>query len=369
MPPPDEDTAVPEPGGPATAASAGYPPPPLAWPVAQHGWVELPAGAPVPPQPPRRRRSPRALLAATVLAMIGALALGSLAARRLDESRGPAAVVAAYFGALSTGDAPAALALAATPPASSFLTSTVLREQLRVATLSDVVVGPTTRTDGKATVDVSYRLGFAGGATVVHDHADLVGRGSLWRLAQVASPVTVVANPGGAERLLFAGRPLPRGPVVLFPGAVPLSVDSAAVEVGGKAAVSLDRSDAFPSATVTVSAAARQRIIAAVDAALAGCLAARLPDPLCPAPAVARPVPASLHGSQPKRLAASTTKIYLDSAGRGVIDLDARASAVGTWRVWNFTNQVVAQHGLTSVLVKARVSVDRLGTVYWTPSS
>lgn len=348
--------AAPQPPAPGRSALPSQPP-------------TLPPDAPVPPPIARRPRGVKWLLAAAVVALVAALVLGSATVHRLNQSRTPEAVVAAYFDALSTGDAPAALALAADAPSDPMLTSTVLRQQLRIAPLSQVRTGVVRRSGAQATVQVSYRLDFADGATSVLDEAKLVRHGNSWRLATVAGAITLSPETTGTQRLTLAGRPLPHNKVVLFPGAAPVLADSTAITVTGDPAVTLRDSGSYPDLEVAVSNSARQQISAAVDKMLASCLRGTPADPLCPSPDTVRPVPASLRGVATKKVAAAHPQVYLDADGSGIIDLDAEVPVRGSWQVWNFENQAVTRRGSTTVELSAQVAVDRLGTVYWVQHS
>lgn len=272
----------------------------------------------------------------------------------------------AYFDALSRGDAPAVLALAAEAPTDPMLTSTVLRQQLRIAPLSQVKTGPAHISGTSATVPVRYRLGFADGGKSVLDQATLVRHSNSWRLVTVARGVTLSPGSAATQRLTLAGRPLPQGKVVLFPGAAPVLTDSGAVSVTNDPAVTLsDASSSYPEIGVAVSEPARRQISAAVDKLLASCLKGAPADPLCPSPDAVRPVPASLRGVATKKFAAANPKLYLDVDGHGVIDVAAEVPVRGSWQVWDFENQAVTKHGLTTVELSAAVTVDRLGAVYW----
>jgi hypothetical protein len=366
-------------GGPPQWRSSGPPPtaPPAAWPVPHQHPLPLPANAPVPPATPagRRRRPGRWLLAAVLSAVLAA-GLGLAAYHRYTERSNPESVVRAYFHALADGDAPAALAFADAPPHGQYLTSVVLRQQLQVARFAEISVLRATRSGATATVEVRYRLLFDSGARSMSDTATLVRRGSFWRMSQVAGTVSVVAGSPAADRVRLAGRKLSAAAVTLFPGALPLTADPAALRVlvrprtGGadeQPMIRLADSRLAVQARVFLSQGLREQAQRATQTLLAGCLAATSKDPLCPLPSSARPVPGSLHGSAPA-IATVHPRIELEQTVSGVISVRARVPVQGNWRVWDFENQVVPQRGPVTVTLSARVFVDRPTQAFWYPS-
>jgi hypothetical protein len=314
------------------------------------------------------RRLP--LLLAAGLAVLLAIAFGSLTINRFSASNSAAAVAKRYFSALSAGDAPAAMALADLAPHDGpFLTSTVLREQLRVAKLEKVKVIRTDQGSAGATVFVSYVLKFAAHEVPVSDQVAMVKAGSSWRLSRAASVVSLSTG-AGTDRVTFAGRPLPDRSVEIFPGALPVATDSAAVTVQNSPAVRLADSSAPVSITADLSGAARKQIAGAVDSALAKCLAATSTDPLCPMAAGGRPVPGSLHGTLTKSVADSNPKITLSDKGKGAIDFTASVEVNASWKVWDFNNQEVGKKQTATLELQAVTSVDAPQTVRWvTPNA
>ncbi len=312
---------------------------------------------------PRRGRRRGRLVLAAVLAALLAGGLGLSAASRYTAEHSPGSVARGYFQALAAGDAPAALAFAADAPHGPFLTGVVLRRQLQVAALSDIAVLRTLDYGSAASVDVRYQLRFAGGARTVTDRAELVRRGSSWRLSRVASTVSISA---GSARVSFAGRPLPAGSVTLFPGALPLAADSQGLRMNDQPLLRLADLHLLADAGVALTASARQQIERAIDRSLAGCLAAGSSDPLCPLPDVTgRPIPGSLRGTAGSKLADSRPRIDLQRADAGLISIEADVPVRGSWQIWDFENQVVARHGPTTVVVRAEVALDRPTAVFW----
>lgn len=358
------------------SGAGGSPPaPPPAWPVRQQHQVPLAAHAPTPPaaRGRHRRRPARWLLAALVAAVLAA-GLGEAAAHRYAARSGPESVARQYFQALAGGDAPVALAFAAAPPHGQFLTSVVLRQQLRVARLADISVLRSSRSGATATVEVRYRLLFGSGARLVADTVNLVRRGSSWRMSRVAGTASVSAGSPVAGRVRLAGRALPATAVPLFPGALPLAADPQALQVLAQTPAGVDRpmirladTHLVVHARVSLSPALRQQAERAAQALLAGCLAPASKDPLCPVAGSARPVPGSLHGSAPA-LATVHPRIELEPAS-GVIRVRARVPVRGSWQAWDFENQVVRQRGPVTVVLDARILLDRPGHAFWNPSS
>ncbi|HEX8092282.1 hypothetical protein [Jatrophihabitans sp.] len=363
------------PGSDLPEATAPAPPPP-AWPVRHQHPVPFPAHAPAPPAAPgrHRRRTGRWLLAALMSAVLAA-ALGLAAAHRHADRSSAESVARGFFRALADGDAPAALAFADAPPRAQFLTSEVLRQQLQVAPLADISVLRGTRSGATATVEVRYRLLFGSGARSVADTATLVRRGSTWRMSRVAGTVEVSAGSPVAGRVRLAGRKLPAAAVTLFPGALPLAADPPALQVlartpaGGaddRPIIRLADTDLVLKAQLSLSPELRQQAERAAQTLLAGCLAPAGKDPLCPVPGSGRPVPGSLHGSAPA-IATVDHLIELEQAASGVISVRARVPVRGSWQVWDFENQVVQRRGPVTVVLDARVFLDRPTRAFWNP--
>lgn len=321
-------------------------------------------GTSEPSQNHHRSRPHRArwLLLAALLSAGLAVLLGISAANRYSAARGPAAVVRGYFSALADGNAPAALAYADTAPRGGFLTSVVLRQQLQAASLSDISVTRTTRSGSSATVDLRYLLRFeSGGTRSVTDSAALVQRGSSWRLASVASTVTLTV-PTGAELLRFAGRPVPTTAVSLFPGALPLAAGSPALQVLGQPMVRLADVRKAATAQVSLIPQVREQVEGAVTKLLTDCLAATSNDPSCPVPDSGRPIPGSVHGQATQTLADTNPRIELD---QGVIRVRSEVAVRASWKVWDFENQPVQQRGSTVLNIRARLALDQPAKASW----
>jgi hypothetical protein len=330
----------------------------------------------VPPAARRRRGRGWSLLAALVSAVLAA-GLGLAASDRYAARSSPESVARTFFQALADGDAPAALAVADAPPRGPYLTSVVLRQQLQVARFADISVLRASRLGATATVEVRYRLLFGAGARSVTDTASLVRRGSSWRMSRVAGTVSVWAGLPAAARLRLAGRKLPAaGSVTLFPGALPLAADPPALQVLARTSegaaedqpmIRLADSRLTAQARVALTPQLRSQAERAAQTLLAGCLAPASKDPLCPVPGSARPVPGSLHGSAPA-IATVHPQVELEQGGTGVISVRARVPVQGSWKAWDFENQVVQRRGSVTVVLNARVFLDQPTRAFWKPS-
>jgi hypothetical protein len=347
-------------------------PPPIALPpaVAPQGApppaIPPPHWSPPPIQPVRLRRR-RGLLAAGALAAVGAVVTAGLAWSQWADSHSPATVVNAFYRAIADGDAPTALAFAETPPSGEYLTSTVLQQQLRLAKLTDVSIGSTAKTSSTATVEVQYRLGFADKPQEVTDQIQLTKHGSSWRLTRVSATVTLAQVREGADRVTLAGRPLPSARVELLPGAIPVATDTPAVQITGHPEVQLHTASDIVQINVDVAADRKKQVAVALDAAVSKCLDAASTDVRCPLPPdVPRPVPGSLHGTASKKLADGGAVVSLSPDGKGLLTVAADLPVDATWKVWDFNNLAVPDHGSITLHLEATAAIDDPNTIYWT---
>lgn len=348
-------------------------PPPPRWPVPPATVPGLPSEAPSPPALPSRPGGRGRLLLAALLCAVLALLFGAVAAGQYRAARAPQAVVQRYFAALAAGDAPTALALASDPQQGDYLTSAVLRQQLAVAAISDVVVRSTVVDGNTATSQVGYRLAFhsshasteAGSGVAagnqVDDAVELVKVGSSWRLRRAAVNLVLSAVAASQNRLTFAGRPLPAGQLLVFPGALPLATDNPAVQPTGQPLIRLVDDGKHADVSVAITAAAERSLTQALTRALAGCLSGTSKDLNCPQPDVSRPIPGSLRGNQ-----ASAEPPNFDlSTSDGQIELTDRVTVNGSWQVWDFNNQSIKRSGQAKLSVRAAASITDLGSIYW----
>jgi hypothetical protein len=312
----------------------------------------------------------RRLFGVAVLATVVAVVTGNLAWTQWADSHSPATVVEGFYRALAAGDAPTALAFASSPPSGEYLTSTVLDQQLKLASLSDVAVGRVVKNSGTASVEVHYRLGYSEQAQTVSDQVELTKHGSSWRLSRVSATVQLAKVRQGGDRLLFAGRPFKSTSVELFPGALPVTTDSQAVRVTGRPDVRLKVASNIVQVNVDVSDERKLQAAAALDAAIGKCLDAQSTDVLCPLPPdVTRPVPGSLHGIPSKKLADGGATTTLSPDGKGLLTITAELPVDATWKTWDFNNLAVPGHGTITLSLRAVSALDDPGTIYWVSKS
>ena len=291
-------------------------------------------------------RSPRGRYrAAVVLAVLvtaGGAAYAYAGSRAATE---PADVVRAYFAALARGDAAGALGYGTVPPGPrAYLTDRVLAEQLRVAPIEDVRVGPVRGSN----VAVALRLGFAGGSVPVRSRIGVQRDGSGWRLRQVAVAVAVRLD-RARQRATLAGTSLPSRAVLLFPGALPLRFDSPGLQVTGAPDDVWLGPPVLRTVGVGLSPAATRSYRAALAAALRACLAPGA-QPDCPLPASGRYEPGRLRGQaiDPFRV-----RIGLDANPDGLVRFDGTVDFRGTYRRLDFANVAQTHQGRLTLAVHA----------------
>lgn len=344
---------------------SGWRPPPPRSPAAYGYRLELPPQAPAaPPLYRRARRRVRYLIAAVLCAVL-AVSLGSAVVVQLRNDRAPQATVKHYFAALARGDAPAALALSATPSRGEYLTSTVLKQQLAIAKFADVVIGGTAVHGTKATTQVSYQLTFSSGTQKIVDAVDLIKQGSNWRLSRAATLINMTGSPSTAARLSFAGRPLPSERVLVFPGALPLATDNPAVQPVGQPLIRFIDDNQLDTLSVMLSAAASKTLSESLANAVTSCLTGASESLYCPVPNATRPIPGSLRGTRQ----VGPIDVAVSLSESGVIGLTATITVTGSWKTWDFNNQAIAHTGQTKVAVRAQASISDLNTIYWPSTS
>jgi hypothetical protein len=300
-----------------------------------------------------------------IAALAGAGVTGSQAVGLYSSSHAPKAAVERYFEALQSGDAKAALGLADKPQTSQWLTAQVLREQLKIASITNVSVSALSSSGTTAKVQARYRLQFRNGPKDVVDTVTLVKRGSLWRLDSPAGSVKIDAVGPGSDRVSLAGRPLTDQSVVMFPGALPVTTDSPFVVLDGHPSVPLARTNSTVRIEPHLSDEGRRKMAQAVDAALAVCLTAAQPDLHCPAPAASRVIPGTLRGTTTAKFSDGGASIDLSSSGKGIVAFGGLLDVTGTWKAWDFNNQIIPGKGKLRMNVVARASIDDLSTIVW----
>lgn len=289
-------------------------------------------------------------------ALVGVL-LGSLllvagvvvAAFGLTASTGPATVVRDYFAALSRGDARQALAYGDLPAGRhSLLTDEVLTEQLRIAPLRDVTVTVSSQDGDVARAAVRYTMGFAAGPITTSASVSLHRSGDDWRLDRTA--IATEIEPSTAEqRLTVLGGALPTGSTLLFPGALPVRVDTPYLEIVpslGYVTFGRTRPHELP---VRISEAGERAVRDTVRAELTRCLTGA-PDPACPQPDE-RYVPGSVRG---RLVTALGGLVDLDQHNpAGLFRFAGRPTIKGNWQRLDFHNVARRQAGQILLDVRA----------------
>jgi hypothetical protein len=301
------------------------------------------------------------LLAVAVLLLAGGAAL---IVHAVDPGGGPDATVTGYFAALQRGDAPAALAYGDVPPGDrTLLTADALHEQLTLAPLTDVRVTRTSRRRTVADVTVRYRLGFPGAAQDLVTTVPVHRTDGRWRLARTAIATTVRLGQAG-QRATVLGTRLPDRPVLLFPGAVPIRLDTPYLQlIPGQASVDFG-TGAVATVGVTVSAAGRRQAGAAVLAGLRACLAGRGPI-TCPQPDE-RYLPGTLRGTL--ATSAPDLDVTVGDGAAGVLEVTGQVPAQARYQRLAYDNRPVAGHGRVELAVTARGYATAPLRLAWTPT-
>lgn len=313
--------------------------------------------------PPQQRRPPRhhrGLFWVAVLAALAAVAGGTLitATAYVSESE-PETTAVAYFDALARGDAAGALGLGELPAGSrAFLTRPVLDASLSIARISDVRVLAAVRQGRTAKVTIEYQLG----AQQVSDAVSLVRHGRGWRLTRTAAPVQlrVVA---GAERMTIAGARVPTTPVLLFPGALPVAVDTSNLALGTPQVVHLNGAGPRP-IEPGVSRAGERRVSAAVRAAVQACLTGETKSD-CPRPAQPRVVPGTVQGRVSGNV---NVPVTVAPGPAGLLIISGTVSVNGSYQQLDFNNQPVRRTGTLNLAIHAECYATDPAKIVWTAS-
>jgi len=286
-----------------------------------------------------------------VLAGVLLLAAGAVvAALGLTTTASPASVVRGYFAALAHGDAAEALAYGTVPRGPhSLLTSDVLREQQRIAPLHDVTVSNPRVHGAHATVTARYHLAFPGADVAATVDVRLHKISGKWRLDAVAV-ATRLATPVARQRESVIGAPVPRGRILLFPGALPVRLDTPYLALDPSVDKVWFNSPQSTDVDLKVTAAGRAALRHEIRARLRGCLDGS-GSMACPLPNE-RYVPGSISGMVKGTLRASL--IAVESYNPvGVLLFDGHATVVGRYRRLNFHNRQIAGHGRIELDVHA----------------
>ena len=282
------------------------------------------------------------------------------------KTAGPAGAVRGYFDALAGGDAPRALAYGQRPDGpTTYLTSDVLREQLRIAALHDVHIGATQQHGSTASVQVRYSLAFPGTNVPVAAAVPVHKDGGTWRLDRVA--IRVELHPGPAsQRQAILGSRIPRDPILLFPGALPISVDTPylrldpstdSVDFNSLSAIDI-RLDVTDAARSTFAREVAQRVRQCVTSSRSA--ACPLPDE--------RYVPGSIRGTPMGGVRA--TDVGLDPwSAVGRLLFSGRMTINGSYRRLNFHNVQIAGHGTVYLDIHASAWAVAPLRLHWTTAS
>jgi hypothetical protein len=283
-----------------------------------------------------------------VLLLAGGVVVG---ARALTAARGASGVVRDYFAALVDGDAPRALAYGTVPDGPhTLLSAAVLREQQRIAPMRHVTVTERGRRGGHATVRVTYLLAFPHRdvpvSTDVGVHRSPSGD---WRLDAVAVRVELLPGTARQRESMLGGR-LPTGSVLLFPGALPIRLDTPYLRLdGGRDNVTFG-SLSSAAVGVQVSDAGRTAMLRAVRDALRRCVTGPA-DPACPLPSE-RYVPGSVSGRLAGPLRA--TEVVLEAGDPvGTLRFTGSARVAGRWQRLTFANRRLTGSGTVDLDLRA----------------
>ncbi len=324
----------------------------------------VPPAPPVPTPPARRLR--RRWFWVAVGGALALIVVGTVVAVLAFEDRAdPAATARSYFAAVARADAPAALGYGDLPDGDrSFLTSDVLRAQRRTAAISRISVVAVERSGARATATVQYALGFADGSTVVSDRVNMIDRDGRWRLTP--SAVALQLNVSAARhRMTLAGASVPTSTVALFPGALPLTLDTPALNVSADSRTIRFVAGTVHAVDIGVSPAGRAAVQTAVDGSLRACLAGTArPQALCPLPADTRAIPGTLRSTKPGQPSASLSfRVTNDSDGQ--IAIDGQATVTGSYTTLSFDNVAQTKTGSTPVTLHGQCYASTPQTIVW----
>ena len=284
------------------------------------------------------------------------------------HTSGPDGAVSGYFTALRHGDEASALGFGDLPDGPRrYLSAAVLREQQRLAPISDFHIVNTDHSGSTATVHVQYVIDVNGTRATVSDAVGVHKHGRGWRLDRVAV-ATEVSMSGADDRATILGGHLPQGTVLFFPGAVPIRFDTANVQVDpGSVLLRLQQNASPTDVTVQPSAAGRRAMDAAVSSALASCIQGGAGyDPLCPLPDL-RAVPGSLRGTLPQDITKSIN-VVVNGDLNGVFHATGTVTVNGQYAKLDFNNVASTVRGKIALRFDAFAYVspvhDQLG-IYW----
>ncbi|MGN6607480.1 MAG: hypothetical protein ACTHMS_10800 [Jatrophihabitans sp.] len=300
------------------------------------------------------------------LIALALIAAGMLVAVRGGaEPTGAAGAVRAYFAALQRGDAAGALAEAVVPAGRRLLlTDAVLREQDALGPLRDVVVGSASTKGDRGSVRVRYRVALPDDPQQVDDVVPVVRRQGTWLVARAAVR-TSLALAQANDRAALLGHSLPRGPVLLFPGAVPVRFDSPYLQFGPGTGAITFATGAQTLLPVQLSQAGTDAVVAAMTTALRTCLAGTAPvDPRCPLPDD-RYVPGSVRGALTGSVA-DAVHAQLQAGPSGLISITGSIAVTASYTRLSYANVPRSGRGAIQLDLSATAYAVRPLTVSWT---
>jgi hypothetical protein len=300
-----------------------------------------------------------------VVCAIGLVASGVVVGvRGYAKTSGVDGTVRGYFAALARSDAADALAFGDLPAGPhTLLTETVLREQQRIAPLRNLSIVRSRRDANSARVDVMFTLGFAVRDVPVSTTVRLHRKDGGWRLDRVVIPVELESSTA-RERQSIVGAGIPGGATLMFPGALPIRLDTPYVQLDPERSYVAFESPTTIGVDVEVSTAGRAAVRQAIRAKLRRCLAAA-GDPTCPLPDE-RYVPGSISGTLKDDL--HNLSIELASDAVGTFDVDGSVAVSGRYQRLDFRNQPISGHGAVQLSVHATAYAVAPLTVRWTSS-
>jgi hypothetical protein len=330
------------------------------------------------------RRSRRWYWTSVAALAVVAVAGATVAVLSILDVRRPDSVVRQYFADLRAGRAAEALALGPVPDGDRrFLTPAVLGLQATAGRIEDLRIGAVARHGDRATVTVSYRLSSAGpeparggSPSTVSDTVPVHRDGLGWALdasAVIVGPLYASAR----DRIALAGIAIPTAPVLMFPGSLPASTNSAELAIDrGAAVVRFD--GAAPRLTPLLTSAGESAVLAAIDAALQACLEPADASSTAPTGGRAdcpldvpdqRYVPQSMTGTVSSPPSAGATSIDVATDPAGSVAVQGGFSVDAAWQQLDFDNIAQPESGSLTLTFAASVALVEPLVVTWTPAS
>lgn len=293
----------------------------------------------------------RLLFWGTLVLALGALGTGvAVAYEGYRGTTTPTGVVRAFFTALERDDARAALGYSVLPDGDRrLLTDDTLSRQQADAPISDVRVGPARTQAGRGTVAVSYRLDAPAGVRRIQDVVPVTRTGAGWRVARPAASVSGGENDGGQYARL-AGYAVGQRPVLVFPGALPVSYVTPYLALDPDSSVARLKDQAGLTLNTVPSPAGRSALTSGLISLTGRCLTAATPDPLCPVLSEVM-VPGSLRGGT---VGSDVDNLQLSFDANGAVHVSGSVHLTNTsYRELNPDNQPVLHRGDIDVVVYA----------------